>query len=646
MHRETQNESMWRHKFSRLCLLGMVCLALLSLGMVIMGAPAVYADGPGGNVSDPVVRAVDIAEPAVVRIITEGVGQLTVTFQGGQSVAFPRTPQNGVNGYQFAISGTGSFISAHGDILTADHVVNPPGDVVYQLAAQDVADYINQNLHPAQQVSATDVLTELETGQLNGTAKYSQLQSIAFLSTAFSGPLSATSFQNIPSSQYAQVDQIVKQTSFNTTDTAIVHVSGMDNMPMLQLGDASGVQQQDQLTIIGFPGNGDLNNDPTGLLTLSINQIFVSAIKPNNGANVIQVGGNVEHGDSGGPALNSSGQVVGVVSFGPASSDGGETSFLQTTSTAKQLIQSANIDTTPSLLQQAWSKAFNDYAANVPGHWHQSMHEFQQIVSQYPQFKAVNPFLQYATQQAQSETQTQEPNSSNSNNSSSAGSGGMSPVPFIIGGVVVLVFLFGGVALSRRRKPAAVAAAPQMGYGAPSAPGYPNASSQNYGTLTATTPGSAPSYPGQGVSGVIPQTPAYPGQSAYPQQGYSNPAPQPAPVPTPQSAYQQQQSAQLPAYRPQPVPSAQPQQSYQPAQQAQPPAGLAAFGAPPVTPRPPASPADSDATIMAQRKPAPAGSQPQWRSWPCGHVNRDDARFCGTCGEPAPPSLLVRRVEQ
>jgi len=35
------------------------------------GTPAVYAGGtPGGKVADPVVRAVDIAKPAVVRIIT------------------------------------------------------------------------------------------------------------------------------------------------------------------------------------------------------------------------------------------------------------------------------------------------------------------------------------------------------------------------------------------------------------------------------------------------------------------------------------------------------------------------------------------------------------------------------------------------
>ena len=616
MYREIDTYNKWRHKFYRVCLL---CLALLCLGMVVVAAPMAYADGPGGNVADPAVRAVDVAEPAVVRIITQGVAQLAVNFPGGQRVTFPRTPQNGANGYPFQTSGTGSFISAQGDILTADHVVTPTPDVAYQLAAQDIADYINQNLHPTQPVSANDVLTELATGQLASTPQFSQVENIVFLSTAFSGPLSATSFQNIPASQYARVDKIVEQTSFNTTDTAIVHVSGMDNMPMVQLGDPTGVQQQDKLTIIGFPGNGDLNNDPTSLLTLSINQIYVSAIKPNNGATVIQVGGNVEHGDSGGPALNANGQVVGVVSFGLADSGGGETSFLQTSSTAKQLLQQAGISTAPGALQQAWSKALNDYAANIPGHWHQSMREFQQIAGQYPQFKAVNPFVQYATQQAQSETQTQEPGSSGSQ-TSGIGSGGLSPLPFIVGGAIVIVFLFGGIALSRRRKPAV--ATPTAGYSFPPASGYNNLPAQHYG-------GSQP-HSGQSLSTMIPQTPAYPGQSGYQQGGYNGQSQQPvSSSPAPQ-----------PAYQPQPIQSQFQQAGYRPAQSSQQsPGNLAAFGAPLATPGSGAS--ASDSTIHARPK-----AVPQWRTWSCGHVNRDDARFCGTCGEPAPTPPLVRRVEQ
>src|SRR5207302_11318658 len=57
----------WYQLLSVLLMLGIVCLTLFG---VAGNSPKAYAVGiPGGNVSDPVVRAVDIAKPAVVRLI-------------------------------------------------------------------------------------------------------------------------------------------------------------------------------------------------------------------------------------------------------------------------------------------------------------------------------------------------------------------------------------------------------------------------------------------------------------------------------------------------------------------------------------------------------------------------------------------------
>src|SRR5712692_3370924 len=310
-------------------------LFLLSMGI---STPVAHADGPGGNVSDPVVRAVDIAEPAVVRIITSLNGHLTVHFSASKSVTFPQ----GSNGYPLQLSGSGTFISAHGDILTADHVVNPPHDqsliqFLDMQAAPDVANFINQNFHPNPAATQDQVTQELISGQLASDQSYDPPQSEVFLSTSYTGPLSAPDFQSIPTNIYAPVDRIEQQSSVNQKDVAIIHVS-MNDMPSVQLGDSSTVQQQDRLTIIGFPGNGDVSTLPTNLLTSSVNQIFVSSIKTTDtGAQVIQVGGNVEHGDSGGPALNDLGIVVGIVSFGL--SDQGSTSFLQASNSTRQLVQ-------------------------------------------------------------------------------------------------------------------------------------------------------------------------------------------------------------------------------------------------------------------------------------------------------------------
>src|SRR5260370_33211393 len=445
----------WYRLLCIVVMVGIVCLTLLG---VAGNSPTAYADGiPGGTVSDPAVRAVDIAKPAVVRLITMLKGQLIVHFAAptNSDVTFPQ----GGSGYQLAFSGSGTFITAIVEILTADHVVNPPqqdlDQFLQQQAAQDVATYMNQVLRANPQVSADQVTAELANGQLQSTSQYSPPQSRVYLSTAYTGPLSVTNIQDVPPNVFAPVDRIEKQSSFTDKDVAIIHVSNMNDMAMVQLGDSSSVQQQDNLTIIGFPGNGDVSNIATDLLTLSVNKVFVSSIKTSDsGAPVIQVGGNVEHGDSGGPALDSQGSIVGIISFG--ANGPGSTSFLQASNSARALVQSLGLDTTPGPFDKAWSQAFTDYAASTPGHWHQAQGEFQQIATQYPLFKAITPYLDYATAQAKTEKLSQ-PKPQPTTQPASTGSPTLNTLTnkwTIIGaGAVVLVvlLLFGGVVLQRRR---------------------------------------------------------------------------------------------------------------------------------------------------------------------------------------------------
>jgi S1-C subfamily serine protease len=546
------------HKKRRLpyMLLGVGIVCALATAIFGNSIP-VYADGtPGGNVADPVVRAVDIAKPAVVRIITEFSGHLTVNFSPTNSVTFP---QGIGKAYQKAISGSGAFITARGDILTADHVVNPPPDVLQEVAAGDVTMYINQ--HPELglgQVTPTQVVQALLSGQIKSSATYDVKRSEAFLSTDYTGPLSATDLAGVPPQIRAPIDKIEKESAVDQKDVAIVHASftGFDT-PSIQLGDSSSVQQQDELTIIGFPGNGDVSMRPTDFLTSSVNKINVSSMKTTDtGAPVIQVGGNVEHGDSGGPALDSKGTVVGIVSFGIATSAdaAGGTSFLQASNSARDLVQSLNLDTTPGQFQKLWSQAFTDYALNTPGHWHKAQQEFAQIATNYALFKAITPYQNFVQTQASTEQTAQGTPTAQSGSASPTVADKIPAIAWTVGAIAVIVLLaillFGVVLRGRKKK---------------------------------TTP-----VPDQRVKG--------------------------------------QQQVNIP-------PAAHVDD------------GMAAFGAPrksaptntPPTPRLPNTPPSA----------IPPASTVTLRAWPCGHMNRPNARFCSVCGEPAPePPTRIRRVEQ
>jgi Trypsin-like peptidase domain len=572
-----------RYQLSRIIVVvGLVCLVCLTILGMAGNSSAAYADGiPGGNVSDPVVRAVDIAKPAVVRIITFLNGQLTVHFPT-QDATFPQ----GGNSYQIVLSGSGTFITARGEILTADHVVNPPrpdlDQFLQQQAAQDVATYMNQVLKANPQVSADQVTAQLASGQLRSNSQYSTPQSRVYLSTDDTGPLNVTDIQNIPSNLFAPVDRIEKQSSFTDKDVAIIHVSNMNNMAMVQLGNSSSVQQQDELTIIGFPGNGDIaGNSATDLLTLSVNKVLVSSLKTTDaGAPLIQVGGNVEHGDSGGPALDNHGTIVGIVSFG--ASGQGSTSFLQASNSASSLIQSLGLNTTPGTFQKAWNQAFTDYASNTPAHWHKAQVEFQQIAASYPLFKAVKPYLDYATAQAKIEKVPQP--------QPSTGSAALNvltnPLTLIGAGLVLVavLLLFGVIVLQRRRvKQAPVTITPASSFNQP-------------------PPIAPPVNRGRPIS---------PSQSAYGQQvndaltAFGAP-----PSPAPRSPWPgQSQPGQLRPFPPQSMPSQSP-------------------------------------TVSTNGPTMPSTPSGALVHWPCGHMNRPVARYCSVCGEPSPPTPPGRKFEQ
>jgi hypothetical protein len=496
---------------------------------------------PGGNVSDPAVKNVDMAQPTVVRIITGLVGHLDVHFSSTNNIMFP---QANSDIYQVSLSGTGTFIDSQGDILTADHVVNPPENSdmtsqLYQMAAPDIAAYMNSNAtNGGSQVTQQQVVQQLTSGQLKSTATYDTPRSTVYLSTAYTGLTKATSTQNLPPGVAVNVDQIKKQSPVNQEDTAIIHVPLTDTLSV-PLGNSANVQEQDKLTIIGFPGNADVSQTPDSLLTSSVNQIYVSSSKKTSstGAPLIQVTGNVEHGDSGGPALDSQGKIVGIVSFGVLSQSGpSSTSFLQASSSAQSMLQNLKINTTPGSQQKLWTQALNDYASIAPGHWHKAQQDFAQLQKSYPNFKAIQPYYAYAQSQAKNEATipgaqaTPTPTS----NTVPAPHATNQPVTWqgvtlTIGSIVILVVLASGLV--------GVSLRPRKRKDQPDQPQITSGSGQD---KTASKP----------------------------------PLPQPSP------------------------------------------------------------------TTTAGNTPAPATSQDtlSLKVWPCGHMNRPNARFCNICGEPAPSS--------
>ena len=149
---------------------------LMTLGLAGLRSAAAQDRPPGGALANPVVRAIDLASPAVVRIATLYEAHLRLTACG-VSTSLPRS-----GAYTLGGLGSGAFVSANGDVLTADHVVDIDrrslDSVIFSGArvSGDVAAFLNNTCHPSVPVTPDDVA--------NGIVQFNGLP----FSTTYSAP--------------------------------------------------------------------------------------------------------------------------------------------------------------------------------------------------------------------------------------------------------------------------------------------------------------------------------------------------------------------------------------------------------------------------------------------------------------------------
>ncbi|MFE3983423.1 trypsin-like peptidase domain-containing protein [Nocardia tengchongensis] len=147
--------------------------------------------------------------------------------------------------------------------------------------------------------------------------------------------------------------QIVDFRSFEQGDLALLKASGLSkDTPALSIADVT-PQVGSQLTSIGFPGSVLNFADPSRIPHASFKSGTVSSqqVSP-QGVSVLEVSTDMSGGMSGGPTVNSDGQVVGINSFGVLNpSTGAEmagTNFITETKDLRTFLDSHDVPLTQS----------------------------------------------------------------------------------------------------------------------------------------------------------------------------------------------------------------------------------------------------------------------------------------------------------
>ena len=278
-------------------------------------------------------------------------------------------------------SGTGFIISPDGYIITNAHVVladeDPQSILFNQLAGNLQAQLYTEieKLYNIPQEDREKVVQIMLNKLMNYFLQYGQINDATknfYVLNGVAAPGENVKVRSWPAIVKKSGTMIEKVGGTETwgRDVAIIKVERTD-LPTVTLGDSNKVQVGDTMFVIGYPGGamGVLGGDftvETAILEPTVTRGVVSSKKQLlTGIEAIQTDAAVNKGNSGGPAYNENGEVIGIATF-KAGGAGGATliediNYLMPINLAKEFMNELNVENKHSILDTKYSEALNAF---------------------------------------------------------------------------------------------------------------------------------------------------------------------------------------------------------------------------------------------------------------------------------------------
>jgi hypothetical protein len=278
---------------------------------------------------------------------------------------------------QEAIGGTGTgwFITPDGYIATNAHVVEDiqKGDdaakkTLYKMLIDEINKALGDKLARA---------TPQQLEQLQDSIKLVDLEKRAYIV--------------LPNGD--KLDYEVKSFGKPGTgkDAAIIKVK-TENAPTLAIGDSTKVNVADPIVVIGYPGVADMKGvlDDKSQLQASVTDGAVSALKrASSGEQILQISAPITHGNSGGPALDMKGNVIGLATFGNENEVQGF-NFLVASATLMDMLNDAKVTPKESDTKKAWRKGLQHFWNDE---YTKAINDFQDVETMFPQHDEAQDFI-------------------------------------------------------------------------------------------------------------------------------------------------------------------------------------------------------------------------------------------------------------
>jgi serine protease Do len=383
---------------------GIAILALIALFIFTLLPTGQIACGEGNNTLSP-DKIIALSEPAVVFIETIIQGDVTAPVANYDDNFNFTVDKNGglwKEHAQTGVSGSGFIVTPDGYIVTNAHVVKFTDNYKKFLLLQTVATKETQEQLKEGAITQAEAKAFLN-GFFTYLATHAQITNVT--ETVFS--VQGKSIPGIAITEkglQCEIKKVGDPSGVGTgKDVAILKVETNEQLPTIPIGDSSKVVVGEKIYCIGYPGVATFHPYLKGQsATLpTVTSGIVSAIKQMPGGwNVIQTDAAIYHGNSGGPALNEKGEVIGISTFGSIDYNTGQTiegfNFLVPINIANEFLKEIGVTPHQGTLDEHYRKALE---LMWSGYYSKALKEFNIVEQMYPG----HPYLQQLIQKCRYE---------------------------------------------------------------------------------------------------------------------------------------------------------------------------------------------------------------------------------------------------
>jgi S1-C subfamily serine protease len=180
---------------------------------------------------------------------------------------------------------------------------------------------------------------------------------------------------------------------FSASDVALLKIDAQQT-PLIHLADSSALQQNAEISLIGFPSDAENNLISNVNLSPSVTNGTISSIRNAKGSEsrLFQTDADASQGSSGSPAVSEAGQAFGILTyrFKDNTQANAAKSYIRDITDLKKLISDNGVNlNTESETQEHWEEGLRLFNQS---RYSAALEEFKIVYDNYPAHRLVNTY--------------------------------------------------------------------------------------------------------------------------------------------------------------------------------------------------------------------------------------------------------------